>query len=83
MQQAPHITIHYFAFLREQRGLESETIKLTAATARELYQTLARQYGFSLPEANIAVAINDRFAPLDQPLQQGDRVTFIPPVAGG
>ena len=36
----------------------------------------------SLP-AGLAVAVNREFASPDTPLQDGDEVAFIPPVAGG
>jgi molybdopterin converting factor small subunit len=31
----------------------------------------------------LRVAVNDEFADWSQPLAAGDRVVFIPPVAGG
>jgi molybdopterin synthase sulfur carrier subunit len=31
----------------------------------------------------LKVAVNEEFAAWDQPLAGGDRVVFIPPVAGG
>jgi molybdopterin converting factor small subunit len=55
----------------------------TAATAAELYDDLAKQHGFSLPGARLRVAINDAFVPWTTPLQEGDGLVFIPPVAGG
>lgn len=36
----------------------------------------------ALPEAP-AVAVNQTYAMLDEPLAAGDEVAFIPPVAGG
>lgn len=77
------LTIQYFALLREQRGRDAETVELHAATPDALYQALARQHGFTLARSSLKVAINDDFAAWDAPLQDGDRVVFIPPVAGG
>ncbi len=77
------VKLRYFALLREQRGLESETRQTGAATARALYRELAAAHGFTLAEDRVGVAINDAFASWDRPLAAGDTVVFIPPVAGG
>ena len=44
---------------------------------------LATRHQFSLPPERVQVAINDQFVPMDTPLNNDDRVVFIPPVAGG
>lgn len=77
------IRLRYFALLREQRGLDSETRDTTAVTARDLYRELAAEHGFTLPVERVGVAINDGFASWDRPLAANDTVVFIPPVAGG
>ena len=77
------VRLKYFAILREQRGLEGETLETTAATARELYRELAARHGFTLAEDRVGVAINNAFARWDRPLAADDSVVFIPPVAGG
>jgi molybdopterin converting factor subunit 1 len=75
--------VQYFALLREQAGRSVETIESSARTARELYAELAKQHGFSLGAERLKVAINDEFASWEQVLAEGDRIVFIPPVAGG
>lgn len=77
------IHIKYFALLKEERGLESELLQTQAATTRDLYNELKRQYGFSLDSKQMGVAINDEFSSWETPLQSGDKVVFLPPVAGG
>ncbi|MFN4195613.1 MAG: MoaD/ThiS family protein [Thermosynechococcus sp.] len=77
------IYLHYFAQLREQSQREQEERVTTAQTYGELYQELRAQYGFTLDLAHVKVAANDVLVPLDQPIQAGDKVVFIPPVAGG
>ena len=77
------ITVHYFALLREQAGRTEEQVDTTAPTAGALYQELKDRHGFALPERVLKVAVNDEFAAWDHPLRTGDRVVFIPPVAGG
>ncbi len=77
------VRLKYFAILREQRGLADETLETGAATARDLYRELAAAHGFSLAEDRVGVAVNDSFASWDRPLNAGDTIVFIPPVAGG
>jgi molybdopterin-guanine dinucleotide biosynthesis protein A len=78
-----HITVQYFAVLREQAGRRDETLVTAARTAAELYAELARRYPFSLPPEVLRVAINAEFREWTAPLADGDAVVFIPPVAGG
>ena len=77
------IHLQYFALLREQRGLSTETIPTSAPTARALYDELRARYPFTLPADRLRVALNGEFAPWDAPLVDGMQVVFIPPVAGG
>jgi molybdopterin converting factor subunit 1 len=77
------VRLKYFAILREQRGLADETLETGAVTARDLYRELAAAHGFSLAEDRVGVAVNDSFASWDRPLNAGDTIVFIPPVAGG
>lgn len=76
------IHIEYFAILREHVGRDAEECRTSATTAAELYSELDQRYGF--PQmGRLKVAINDEFRDWDTPLAEGDRVVFIPPVAGG
>lgn len=77
------VYLRYFAQLREQSQCEEEERVTTAQTYGELYQELKAQYGFTLDLAHVKVAANDTFMQLDHPLRAGDKVVFIPPVAGG
>ena len=80
----PHqLHLSYFAILREQRGLTTESLTTTAETPRILYEELRRKYHFTLPLERVRVAIDDTFVPWDKPLKDGQSVAFIPPVAGG
>ena len=76
------VTIEYFAVLREHAGCEREEVTTAAPTARALYAELAERHGF--PElSSVKVALNDAFSDWDAVLADGDRVVYIPPVAGG
>lgn len=77
------IDVQYFAVLRERAGTSRETVRTAAATAAELYDELATRHDFGLPQAMLRVAVNDEFAEWSRTLVAGDRVVFIPPVAGG
>jgi len=77
------VRVQYFALLREQRGRPDEECRTSAASPRELYEELRRRHGFSLPPERVRSAINDEFADAATALRDGDRIAFLPPVAGG
>jgi molybdopterin converting factor subunit 1 len=77
------VRVRYFAVLRDQRGLEEESVPTGAATAAELYEELRRRHGFTLPADRLRVALNDEFEPWTVAIKDSDSVVFIPPVAGG
>ena len=60
-----------------------ERVETGAATAAELFDELAARHGLALAREAMRVAINDEFGDWQHSLQSGDRVVFIPPVAGG
>ncbi|MCC5793810.1 MAG: MoaD/ThiS family protein [Chromatiales bacterium] len=76
------IELEYFAILREHTGRDGETWHTQAGSVGDLYAEIAAHYG--IPEVGrLKAAINDEFADWHAPLSDGDRVVFIPPVAGG
>lgn len=77
------ITVKYFAILREQRGEAEEKLTTEADNAQSLYEELQTQHGFTLPVDRLRAAVNGEFQPWPAPLNEGDEVVFIPPVAGG
>jgi len=77
------IEIKYFAALREQAGKSGENLSTAAQTPGELYEVLRRQYDFTLAVAQVKVAVNEEYRPMDHVLRAGDEVVFIPPVSGG
>ena len=79
------LTVHvqYFAILREQRGVSQEQLTTAAATPLALYDELRARHRFTLPGDRIRAAVNDAFVDSSVPLRDGDRIVFIPPVAGG
>ena len=83
MTEERTIRIAYYAILREERGCADETIQSAAPTPRALYDELKSEHGFSMDPEHLKVVVNDAFVLWDVPLQDGDHVVFIPPVAGG
>jgi molybdopterin converting factor subunit 1 len=77
------IHIQYFAILREQRGLSDEKLSTNASTPAGVYEELRARHHFTLPADRIRAAVNDAFVDSSATLRDGDRIVFIPPVAGG
>ena len=78
-----NVHVQYFAVLREQAGRGSESVQTTATDPAGLYEQLRQLRGLSLPRSMLRVAVNEEFSDWLRPLEDGDRVVFIPPVAGG
>ena len=78
-----HLTVQYYALLREQAGRREEALVSGAATPGELYAELSQRHPFTLAPQVLRVAINAEFREWSAPLADGDEVVFIPPVAGG
>lgn len=79
------VHVLFFAVYRDAVGRDRLSVELPdGARAHDLVSTLrARGHPFDrLPEAP-AVAVNERYAPLDAGLVHDDTVALIPPVAGG
>jgi molybdopterin-guanine dinucleotide biosynthesis protein A len=77
------LKVQYYALLREQAGRRDDTVETQARNPRELYEELRKRRGLSLSPDMLRVAVNSEFGSWTQPLQDGDTVVFIPPVAGG
>jgi sulfur-carrier protein len=77
------LNVQYFAILREQRGLSQETLTTAAASPAAVYDELRARHQFTLPADRIRAAVNDAFVDSNVSLRDGDRIVFIPPVAGG
>lgn len=77
------VSIEYFAVLREQAKINSETLETKSSNARELFKELSTKHSFSLDESSLKVAINEEYCDFSTKLNEGDKIVFIPPVAGG
>ncbi len=86
------VRVRLFASLREAMGWGERLV--TPATAYPTPLALWRQLNLAgawppgshsadgLP-GGVRVAINQRFAPADTPLADGDELAFLPPITGG
>ena len=73
------VTIYYFAYLREKRGLTEEQRTLSSPqSVGELFQSI-----FQMPMQGIRFSINQEFVSSSQMIEDGDEIAFLPPVGGG
>ena len=78
-----NVRVLYFASMRDQAGVDSESIDSSAPDASGLYAEVRARHGFKLDEPHLRVAINGAFANWRQALHEGDEIVFMPPVSGG
>ncbi|ELA09359.1 putative molybdopterin synthase subunit MoaD [Moraxella macacae 0408225] len=77
------INVLYFASLADHAGIDEEQLMVNDETAGQIFDKLSQKYNFSLSKDKIAVAINHEFSNWQTPINHGDILAFIPPVAGG
>ena len=77
------INVNYYALFREQAGCSDEVVEVGSGDAAELFESLKAKHGFSMGRKHVRLALNEAFVGWDSPLNDGDQVVFIPPVAGG
>jgi len=83
------ITVKLFATLRQQAGWSEQQITLPdadsfSANVGALLEEIARQYPqMDLKDRPAYAAVNQNYADIDHPLQDGDVVALFPPVSGG
>lgn len=69
--------------LREQAGRSEESLETQSETPLALYAQLRDLQRINIDVRLLRAVVNERYVEMDQPLRDGDRVVFIPPVAGG
>ncbi len=77
------VNVEYFAFLREKRGVQQETVGTDARTIGDLYVELREKHALALPPNAVKAIVSEEFVSLDSELSDGATVAFLPPVAGG
>jgi molybdopterin synthase sulfur carrier subunit len=84
-----HLTILYFAWLRERVGVTEETLSPpdSVATVADLIAYLCEldeRHATAFKERKtVRCAVNQEFADPTTMLHAGDEVAFFPPVTGG
>jgi molybdopterin converting factor subunit 1 len=82
------MTVLYFAFVKEKRGLGEEEIALppSVRTLGELVahlQSLSPAHARALEETHLRAAVNQAIATPQTPVAENDEVAFFPPMTGG
>ncbi|MEE4378737.1 MAG: molybdopterin converting factor subunit 1 [Candidatus Competibacteraceae bacterium] len=75
------IQVKYFASLRDQLGRNQD--QLSGSDALTVTQIWSQLWPETPLPPNTLVAVNQEYAELHQPVQDGDEVAFFPPVTGG
>ena len=78
------IQILFFAQLRETAGYEQAELEMregmtVGCVARDIFSASLKEF-YGLP---VRFAVNENFVAEETILHNGDRLAFIPPVAGG
>ena len=83
------IRLRLFASIREQTGVEEETIDLphgveNLGALRTHLRARGSVWSECLdPTKSVRGAVNQRMANDDEPIRDGDEIAFFPPVTGG
>lgn len=79
------VRIKLFARLREKAGLSRLELDINeGACVRDVLSELRQRFsGLADDRGPIIVSVNQHFAALDHPLQNGDELALFPPVSGG
>jgi sulfur-carrier protein len=80
-----HVTIRLFARLREMAGASEIRRELPGgASARHAWESLVGEFpDFEDYTRAVSCAVNEEYARMTTPLNDGDEVAFLPPVSGG
>jgi molybdopterin converting factor subunit 1 len=79
------VTIRLFARLREMAGAAELRRELPAgSSARAAWDSLVGQFPeFDDYTKAVSCAVNEEYARMTTPIEDGDEVAFLPPVSGG
>ena len=84
MEGSRTVQIKFFAILREQAGVSSLSWRTACTSADTLYAELQQRFpNLKLPIVMLRVSLNERYVDKGAEIRDGDRIVFIPPVAGG
>lgn len=77
------ITVLYSSLLQDLSHCAEEQIQTNAEYIIDFLVQLKNKYGFQFGCGTFKVIVNDEFKSLYSPLNDGDKIIFHPPMAGG
>jgi molybdopterin converting factor subunit 1 len=79
------VKVRLFARLSELAGLRDTSLEVdSGTTAHAVFERLAQDHpGLAGFDRSLMYAVNAEYVPADHRIEDGDEVTFIPPVSGG
>jgi molybdopterin converting factor subunit 1 len=79
------VRVRFFARLREQAGVESESLQVpVGSTLADVYDVERSRHSALEPDrAGVRGALNQEFVDWATKVSDGDEIAFIPPVSGG
>ena len=79
------VTVRLFARLREIAGATEVQVEVpSGSTVADTWAALSARYSELAGYAtSVSCAVNEDYARMTAPLQEGDEVAFLPPVSGG
>ena len=87
------VTVHYMTQMKRAAGCSSEEVETTASSLGQFLRSLADRHGDSFramlvddagePRRSLLFFVREDHADLSRPLQDGDQITILAPMAGG
>jgi sulfur-carrier protein len=79
------VTVRLFARLRDIAGAAELSCEVApGATIGTVWQQLTREFPeFAAYERSVSTAVNTDYARMEQAVDDGDEIAFLPPVSGG
>ena len=85
MKGTVQVSVSFYSYLKDITGSSGEQQEIpSGSTLGELFETLARRYPkLSAMKQSTLMAVGVDYQPREYRLQEGDEVSFFPPVQGG
>jgi len=77
------VVLEHFASLCDKAGTPTETVTTSARDVAGLWEETRARLDLAFERDAVKAARNDEFVDWDAPLRDGDRISFLPPFAGG
>jgi molybdopterin converting factor small subunit len=79
------VTVSFYSYLKDLTGSTDERQEMpSGSTLGELFETLSRRHPRLVAmKQSILMAVGVDYQPREYRLQEGDEVSFFPPVQGG